>query len=155
VTTETKAGRRSADVVAAVRPIAERIADEQGVVVWDISWKREAGRDTLTIACDRRGGIGADDLAAVAEQLSRALDDADVIPGHQRYVLEVTSPGAERELTTAGQFDVCTGREAHVTTNDGRALDGVIADVDERSVRIGETSVSLDEISKARLVVKF
>lgn len=155
MTTETKAGRRSPDVVAAVRPIAERVADDQRVVLWDITWKREAGRDTLTVACDRRGGIGADDLAVVAERLSRALDDADVIPGHQRYILDVSSPGAERTLTTVEQFAVCTGREAHVTTNDGRTIDGPITDVSEQSVQIGETRVLMGDISKARLVVKF
>jgi ribosome maturation factor RimP len=155
VKTETAAGRRAADVLASVRPVAAAVADACGVVLWDISWKREAGRDTLTVACDRRGGIGSDELAKVSERLSRALDDADAIPGNGRYVLEVTSPGAERRLTTAGQFEVCTGREAHVVTADGRALDGKIEEANERSVQIGDTRVLIDDIAKARLVVKF
>jgi ribosome maturation factor RimP len=153
--TETKAGRRAADVLDAVRPVAEQVADACEVILWDVSWSRIAGRDTLTVACDRRGGISSDDLAKVAERLSRALDDADAVPGHQRYILEVTSPGAERTLTTAGQFDVCVGREAHVVTSDGRALDGAIEEVSERSVQIAGTRVLLDDIAKARLVVKF
>ncbi len=153
--TETHTGRRAADVLASVRPVAERVADACGVVLWDITWKREAGRDTLTVACDRRGGIGSDELAKVSERLSRALDDADAIPGDGRYVLEVTSPGAERKLATPGQFEICIGRDAHVVTSDGRALDGKIEDANERSVQIGDTRVLIDDIAKARLVVKF
>jgi ribosome maturation factor RimP len=155
VTTKTAAGRRAADVLTAVRPIAEQVAGACEVVLWDITWKREAGRDTLRVACDRRGGIGSDELALVAERLSRALDDADAIPGHQRYILEVTSPGAERTLETAGQFEICVGREAHVVTKDGRKIDGSITEVNERSVQIADTRVLLDDISKAQLVVKF
>ena len=155
MTTPTRTTRRAGDVLGAVRPVAEKVADACGVVLWDVTWHREAGRDTLTVACDRRGGIGSDELATVAERLSRALDDADAVPGEQRYVLEVTSPGAERKLTTAGHFEVCIGRDAHVVTKDGRAIDGVVSDVTGRSVQIGATRVLLDDISKARLVVKF
>jgi ribosome maturation factor RimP len=155
VRTGTKAARRADDVLAAVRPLALKVADDCRVVVWDVSWKREAGRDTLVVAVDRRGGIGSDELALVSERLSRALDAADAVPGDERYVLEVTSPGAERKLTTADQFDVCVGRDAHVVTADGRTLDGKIEEVDERSVQIDGTRVLIDDIAKARLVVKF
>jgi len=155
VRTETKAVRRADDVLAVVRPIAQALADAEGVVLWEITWKREAGRDTLRVACDHRGGIGADELAVVAERLSRALDDANAVPGDGRYILEVTSPGAERRLEGTGQFDVCNGREARVVTKDGRTVEGPITDVTERSVQIGDTRILLDDISKARLVVKF
>ena len=155
VKTETRAARRADDVLAAVRPVAERVAEGCGVVLWDISWKREAGRDTLSVACDRRGGIGSDELAKVSERLSRALDDANAVPGDGRYTLEVTSPGAERKLATAGHFDICVGREAHVVTSDGRTVDGKIEECSEVAVQIGGTRILIDDISKARLVVKF
>jgi ribosome maturation factor RimP len=157
VTTETRAqaDRRGADVVKTVRPLAEGVARDQGLVLWGVTWKREAGRDTLAVAVDRRGGIGSDELALVSERLSRAIDESEAVPGEKRYILEVTSPGAERKLRTPEEFDVCVGREARVVTNDGRTVEGPIEAVRERSLDVAGTTVQFDDISKARLVVKF
>ncbi len=156
---ERSRSRRSArDVTTAVRPVAERLAAVHGLVLWDVSFLREAGRDTLRVACDRVGGVGADELAAVAEDLSRELDHSDVVPGDGRYVLEVTSPGAERRLHGAEQFVVCLGRDARIVLRDGRVVEGKIAEASEKVVEIeteeGAVRVFLDDISKAQLVVK-
>ncbi len=153
--TRTQAGRRAAEVVSAVRPLAEGVAEAAGLVLWGVTWKREAGRDTLAVAVDRRGGVVSEELALVSERLSRALDEADAIPGEKRYILEITSPGAERKLRTLEEFDVCAGREAHVVMKDGRKLDGLIGRVQDDSVEIDDQVVRVDDISKARLVVKF
>ncbi len=150
--------RSPREVAEAVRPVAERLADVHGLVLWDIAFVREAGRETLRIACDRVGGVGSDEIALYAEDLSRELDHVDAVPGEQRYVLEVTSPGAERRLHGPEQFVVCVGREARVTLRDGRVVEGKIAEPTENVVEIeteeGAVRVFFDDISRAQLVVK-
>ncbi len=151
--------RRSArDVIAAVRPIAEQLAATHGLLIWDIGFVREAGRETLRIACDRVGGVGADELALVADDLSRELDHADVVPGDRRYVLELTSPGAERKLDGPDQFGVCVGRDARLKLSDGRIVEGKISEAAERVVDIeteeGTVRVFFDDITQAHLVVR-
>jgi ribosome maturation factor RimP len=150
--------RRPDEVVSTVRPIAERIAADRGLVVWDVRFLREGGRDTLSVSCDRVGGVGSDEIAGFAEDLGRELDHSDAVVGDATYVLDVSSPGAERKLSGAEQFGICVGRDARVVTKDGRALEGKIAAVGEGTIDLdteeGDVRVFLDDISRAQLVVK-
>ncbi|HVE92071.1 MAG TPA: hypothetical protein VNE62_07205 [Actinomycetota bacterium] len=155
-TSAPSAGRRPGPVLAAVRPIAESIAGELGLVLWDVEFRREAGRDLLRVALDRTGRIDDAGLSSFAEAFSRALDESDPVPGSGRYLLEVTSPGAERPLRDAEQFRVCEGRPVRVTFKDGRPpLEGTIGPVDEQGAVVlsGTESVrvAFEEMSQARL----
>jgi ribosome maturation factor RimP len=150
--------RSSAQVTAAAKPVAERVAADSGLVLWSVGFLRVAGRETLRVAVDRVGGIGSDELATFADRLSREIDASDVVPGERTYILETTSPGAERKLERPDQFRVCVGRQAKVVLKDGRTLEGEIAGVSERAVEVAagdETARALfDDIADARLVVK-
>jgi ribosome maturation factor RimP len=154
------ARRSPREVVAAVRPIAEQLATAHGLLCWGVVFKREAGRETLRVACDRVGGVGSDELALYADDLSRELDHTDAVPGEQRYTLEVTSPGAERRLDGHEQFGVCVGRDARITLRDGRVVEGKIGDpqskgkVVEVETSDGAVRVFFDDIRSAQLVVK-
>lgn len=145
-------------MIAAVRPIAERVAAIHGLMLWDIRFVREAGRETLRVACDRVGGVVADELAAVSDDLSRELDHSDAVPGNARYVLELTSPGAERRLDGPEQFGVCVGRDARLTLSDGRVVEGKIVKTTEKVVELGTDEgavrVFFDDIRSARLVIR-
>lgn len=150
--------RRPAEISGSVRPIAEAVAADQGLVLWGVTFLRDAGRETLRVAVDRPGGVTADELARCSEQLSRELDRSDAVPGDARYVLEVTSPGAERRLEGAEQFRVCTGRVARVTVSDGRTIEGTISDVTDNAVELdgedGPVRTLFSDITKAQLVVR-
>ncbi len=138
--------------------MAERVCETREVVLWDLKFVREAGRETLRVACDRPGGIDADELAGVAEDLSRELDHSDAVPGEKHYVLEVTSPGAERKLEGAEQFRVCIGRRAKVTLSDGRTVVGTITEAGDRSVELDiddvPTRVLIDDVKRAQLIIE-
>lgn len=153
-----RSSRRPAEIAAAVRPVAQSVAEDHGHVLWAVTFLRDAGRETLRVALDRVGGIGSEELALYSEQLSRELDRADVVPGESRYVLEVTSPGAERKLETPDQFRVCLGRVAKVVLDDGRTLEGPIAAVSEHAVEIegedGPVRALFEGMKSARLVVR-
>lgn len=151
-------GRRPAEIAAAVRPIAQTAASAEGLVLWGITFLRDAGRETLRVAVDREGGVTADELARCSERLSRELDRSDVVPGEARYVLEVTSPGAERRLEGAEQFRICAGRVARVTLSDGRTVEGPIAGVTDDAVEVdgaeGPVRALFSDVVKAQLIVR-
>lgn len=144
--------------MAAVRPLAVRLAEVHGLLVWDVRFGREAGRETLRVSCDRLGGVGSDELALYAEDLSRELDHTDAVPGDVGYVLEVSSPGAERSLEGHEQFAVCEGREARVTLRDGRVVEGTIEGSTELAVgiRSGDDLVRVQhaDVARAKLVLR-
>lgn len=146
--------RRRGAVTSAVRPVAQRVANERRLVLWDVGFTREAGVELLRVSVDRTGGVDADEIAKFSEALSRELDAQDVVRGEARYVLEVSTPGAERKLRTPEEFAVCVGRRARVTFKSGRQpVEGVIGSAGEDRVRVGDEEVGYAEISQARLTV--
>lgn len=150
--------RSGAQITAAVRPIAERAATDAGLVLWSVGFSRSAGRDTLRVAVDRVGGVTSDELARFADRLSREIDGSEAVPGDRAYVLETTSPGAERKLERPEQFRVCVGRQVKVVLRDGRTLEGEIAATSDDSLEVSteaETArVAFEDIARAQLVVK-
>ncbi|HBS48820.1 MAG TPA: ribosome maturation factor RimP, partial [Rhodobacteraceae bacterium] len=77
---------------------------------------------TLQIMADRpEGGIEVDECAEISNAVSAVLDVED--PILDAYTLEVSSPGIDRPLTRQKDFDVWSGYEAKIETDelvDGR-----------------------------------
>ena len=102
--------------------------------------------------------VTIEDCEAVSREVSGVLDVEDPIAS--RYELEVSSPGIDRPLFTAGHFARHVGEQVKLTLQiprDGRRrLQGTIAHVDGQSIalRVGEEDVVLQhtDIEKARLV---
>lgn len=79
-------------------------------------------RPTLQVMAERRDGaeMGVDDCADLSRAISALLDVEDPISGS--YLLEVSSPGIDRPLVKAADFERFAGYEAKLETR--RALDG-------------------------------
>ena len=79
-------------------------------------------RPTLQIMAERvdGGGITVAECAEISHTVSALLDVDDPIKGS--YVLEVSSPGIDRPLTRAKDFDRYAGFDAKIELE--RALDG-------------------------------
>ena len=99
-------------LVDTVRSLAEPVAAQCGCEVWDVEYVREAGAWYLRVYIDKPGGVGIDDCEAVSRALDPVLDEADPVPG--RYVFEVSSAGAERELKRPGDFERFIGEQVEV-----------------------------------------
>ncbi len=112
----------------------------------------------LQVFVDRQGGVNIDDCAAVSRHLSAWLDVENPIPGH--YRLEVSSPGVDRPLKKAADFQRFVGEQAHIELRaavDGRKhLRGALLAMDGNMVVIrepdGERRIALADIAKAKLI---
>ena len=107
-------------VTETVWNLAQPIAAEQGVEIWDVEYVKEAGQWFLRVYLDKDGGIGINDCEAFSRVLDPILDEADPIPGS--YVFEVSSAGAERELKRPGDFEKFLGSDVEVKLY--KAVDG-------------------------------
>ncbi|MDR5683889.1 MAG: ribosome maturation factor RimP [Armatimonadota bacterium] len=151
---------RRDDLVRRVADLAQGIADRLGVELVDVEVAGEGARTTLRVYVDRVGGVGVDDCARMSEMLSRQLDIEEPFAHH--YTLEVASPGLDRPLRRAADFDRFAGRLAEITTAApvegqrrfaGRLL-GITAGRVGMVLEDGrELRVRLDEIAQARLRV--
>ncbi|MFB3739532.1 MAG: ribosome maturation factor RimP [Candidatus Velamenicoccus archaeovorus] len=145
------------DVEALVRPVVEAA----GLDLWEVTYRREAGRMVLRVTVDRRGGVDLDTISALSERLSRRLDLEDF--GRSRYQLEVSTPGAERPLRRPWQFEKSIGEKVKVKTvepvNGTRTHQGALVSADAEAIVIategGELRVPYGDVASARTVLEW
>ena len=107
--------------VERVYEIVKPFADELGLEIWDITFKKEGTDWYLRIFIDKDGGVSIDDCVDLTHAVSKPLDDAD--PIKQNYMLEISSPGVERELSKDEHFEKYIGSGVIIKTI--RPVDGV------------------------------
>lgn len=143
------------DLEALVRPLVE----SSGLELVEVTLRKEGGRRVLRVTVDREGGVDLDTIAATSERISRRLDLEEVSPGP--YSLEVSSPGIERPLRAARDFERKVGEKVRVkvlspepATFTGRLIvadrDGIVVDAENREVRM-----AYDDIASARTVFEW
>lgn len=115
-------------------------------------------RRVLRIAVDKDGGVSMDDIAEATREVSRHLDESDVM-GAQPYTLEVSSRGVDRPLTLPRHWRRNAGHLVKVTGTDGTAVEGRIGEGDDTGVTLvvdgEERRLAYDGIDKARIQVEF
>lgn len=113
--------------------IAERligpVLEELGLDLWDARFEKEGGNWYLRYFIDKPGGVNIQDCELASRAVEKLLDEAD--PIEQSYILEVGSPGIERELTRDRHFAECEGKAVRVTlirpVDGRREFEGVLA----------------------------
>lgn len=113
--------RKGGNTVNTVWELALPLAQELGLVLWDVRFVKEGANWYLRIIIDKEGGVGIDDCVAMNDALDAPLDEAD--PIEQSYNLQVSSAGIERELVRDFHFDMFKG--AKIILKLRAAFDGV------------------------------
>jgi ribosome maturation factor RimP len=141
-----------------VARIAGQVASAAGIELVHVEvagTKRDA---VIRIYIDKEGGVTLDDCSKVSRGIEEVLDQEDIIPS--KYVLEVSSPGIERQLYSLGDFEKFTGRLAKVrlkTEIDGqKTFVGLITNIDGDNITIddrtkGSTTFSYSDVERANL----
>ena len=94
------------------RQIAEPVAGQQGLTLWDVRFEKEGANWYLRYFIDKPGGVNIADCETFSRAVDGLLDEAD--PIEQSYILEVSSPGIERALTRPEHFAHYIGSRIHV-----------------------------------------
>src|SRR5919201_5264054 len=100
-------------VASKIEEIAQRVAAPEGLEVVEVEVKG-GGHRLGRIAIDKPQGVTHADCELVSQQVGTILDVEDVVPGG-RYTLEVSSPGLERKLLKAQDYQRFQGKKAIVT----------------------------------------
>jgi ribosome maturation factor RimP len=119
-----------------VRSIADRVAGSSGLEIADIEFHGAGKHRMLRVFIDRPGAIPAhnrpdgvthEDCANFSREFGTILDVEDVMPGGS-YLLEVSSPGLDRKLTRATDFERFRGHRMKLMTrqpvNNNRHFEG-------------------------------
>jgi ribosome maturation factor RimP len=160
---------RAVEAVERIREAASRVVESHGLEVFDVQLRRESTGWIVRVFIDRPGpsgtpedSVGVEDCAAVSRELSTILDVEE--PLDRAYTLEVSSPGLDRPLRGARDFERFTGRAAKIVLDepmDGQSAfagrirgleDGMLVfEAEGRKLR----RIALTNIKRARLDVEF
>jgi ribosome maturation factor RimP len=118
-----------------VREIADRVAGSSGLEVVEVEVCGAGKHRMLRVFIDRPGavpsphrpdGVTHEDCSRFSREFGTIVDVEDAVPGS--YVLEVSSPGLDRKLTKAADFERFRGQRVKVTTrepvNNNRHFEG-------------------------------
>ena len=153
--------RQRADALArSLTDLLAPIVNDAGLHLESVETTRAGKYSVVRVFVDLVDGPGDLDLDAlgpVTAAISQALDEADPVKG--QYTLEVSTPGAERELTTLRHFRRAVGHSARVGTADdeliGRAHPGTMTNGGMVGIEVDgvEHRIALGDITEARMVV--
>lgn len=142
-----------------IRAIAERIGDSEGVEVVDVQLLGGGSARVVRLFIDKPEGVTHGDCESMSHQVGTILDAEEVIPG-QGYTLEVSSPGVDRPLFKAKDYERFVGQKVKIQLRDPiekrKKFDGLLAAFDGETVTLemeqGKTLlVRLADIEKANL----
>ena len=111
----------------------------------------------LRVFIDKEGGIELDDCQELSGRLGDILDEKDVIKG--AYMLEVSSPGLDRELKKEKDFRREQGKKVDVSlyaaVDGSKVLVGVLNGYDGDNMTIDEQVIPMDNVAQVRLHIDF
>ena len=126
-----------------VRAIAERVAATSGLEVVEIELRGGGKSRMLRVFLDKPAGVTHEDCALFSREFGTILDVEDVVPGGS-YVLEVSSPGLDRKLNRAADYERFAGSKVKLMTrqpvNGNRHFEGRL-----ESFRDGRLTLDLSE----------
>ena len=150
----------SKNVAGVVKELITPMADEMGYFLWDVEFVKEGADKYLRITIDNEEGITIEDCEKFHRAIDPILDEAD--PISEAYILEVSSPGIERELKTPEHIDACEGWDVELklyAPKDGsKVFRGVFCGYDEDGkivIEIGEERTAFDPREIAKIATYF
>ena len=146
------ANSKGKNTVTVVEELARPIADELGLRIWDVRYLKEGSQWFLRVFIDKDGGVDINDCERMSRALDDPLDEADPIAGE--YILEVSSPGVERELVRPEHYEQFIGADIMVKMirpleGVGKEFKGVLTAYEDGGVTVtdhsGENTVTINK----------
>lgn len=152
-------------VTEVVEELAVPIVTELGLELVEVEYVKEGKNWFLRVYIDKDSGVDIEECGLVSEKLSEKLDELDPIT--HNYFLEVSSPGAERPLKKAKDFEKAVGKNVLIKTYeplDGeKVFEGKLLYFDGNTVSIEvkiktrkkTVEIPYEKVASARLAISF
>lgn len=148
-------------IIDSVEKWLEPLLAEHGMELYFAEYVKEGRDRVLRVYIDKEGGVSSDDCAIASNFISNELDKND--PIEDSYLLEVSSPGIERELRKDAHFEKNIGKTIKLslfTAFEGsKSYEGELIAYSSESIRLRqkttEVEIPRDKVSKARIVFHY
>ncbi|AXE23251.1 ribosome maturation factor RimP [Streptomyces globosus] len=147
-----------------LRGLLEPLVAARGLDLEDIELSKAGKRRMLRIIVDSDEGVELDACAELSREVSDRLDETDAM-GEGEYVLEVSSPGADRPLTEHRHYVRAIGRLVKFQLSDGGELIARILGVDDEGMDLEVPGVkgrkatarriAFADVARARVEIEF
>lgn len=136
------------------------IIEASGLELIELSTSKLGSKIILRIFVDRQGGVTLDECTKLSSKISDFLDTEDPIPSS--YILEVSSPGLDRPLTTLRDFQRKIGEKIIIFLKNAQDrrnyTEGILKQIENNQLVIQKNEeiirFDLDEVAKAKLVLR-
>lgn len=158
---EQKHTERKGSIADQVEALVTPVAEELGLYIWDVEFAKRGPDNYLTVTIDSDEGIDIEDCEKMHRAIDPLLDEADLID--KAYMLEVSSPGIERDLRREDHYEWAVGETVEIKlyapVNGTKTVKGELAGFDSTtltvSVKGNEVSLDRKNVSKAKTVFDF
>ncbi|MDF9866590.1 ribosome maturation factor RimP [Bacilli bacterium PM5-3] len=135
------------------------------LTLYDMEYVKEGNEYYLRVYLDSPKGIDLEMIVEASREISDILDELD--PIKDEYILEVSSPGAEKPLKTIEHFNDALNEYVRIEMKDPKegldAVEGYLIELDdnylviEYLVKTAKKQIKIDfeNVKKARLAIKF
>ena len=150
------------NIAGTVAELVSPVAEEMGIILWDVEFVKEGAKKILRITIDSEEGIDINLCEKFHRTIDPMLDEAD--PIDESYYLEVTSPGIEREIKTDAHVSMCEGEKVEIKLyapkNGSKAFTGILVGLSDENkivININNENVEFEknEIAKMHTVFDF
>lgn len=139
--------------------IVKNTVEGLGFELWGYEYRPHSESALLRIFIEKENGIAVEDCAQVSRQIGAVLDVENIIP--VAYILEVSSPGMDRVLFTAEQYQNYIGDTIKIRTRapieERRNFKGSLIKTSDTTVTLKidskEFDIPFETIDRARLVL--
>ena len=155
----TKRDARCQQIFDALEPTIQDL----GFELIDVLYIRENGKLFLRLLVDKRGGININECELISETVDLIIEQELQLCNHDYF--EVSSPGLERPLTEAKEFDLYAGQIVEVKLyhkrDNKKVFTGeLLAGTDQTLTIIDETngetiSFELKDVAKVSRTINF
>ncbi|MDQ6758831.1 MAG: ribosome maturation factor RimP [Acidobacteriota bacterium] len=147
------------EIFAKITEVAERVGGSEGIEIVDVQLLGAGKARLLRLFIDRPEGVSHGDCELMSKHVGTILDMEDIIPGDS-YTLEVSSPGVERKLSRAADFERFSGKKAKIVlrepVDNQKRWEGTLAGISDGVIALeaaaGKTiHFALTQVEKANL----
>ncbi|HCC57858.1 MAG TPA: ribosome maturation factor [Solibacterales bacterium] len=144
--------------VATIETIAEEVTAAAGVELVEVELKGSGRNHLLRVYIDKPDGVTHGDCQLVSDLISEKLDAGNIIEG--QYTLEISSPGVERKLKKAKDFERFVGQPVKIFLKEPlagkRFFEGELKTFADQTVTLdvsghGDVAIPFEQIDRANL----
>lgn len=106
--------------INAIKELVFKEAQKLNLEIISVEWVNEFGNKILQIIADSEGGLTIDQSTDLNQAISDQIDD--IVADIDEYMIEVSSPGLERELKTDDDILKNINQYVYVELNESIAL---------------------------------